>query len=107
MRCHRATQLGSMDRYGTHGAFLSNDCMLNDISICRNDGVGLAAPQVGVNVRLMVFNPTGVKGEPDYVLVNPKIVHSSKKKDIEEEGCLSFPKIYGDVEVRGNSQLHL
>ena len=30
--------------------------------LCRDDGVGLAAPQVGVNVRLMVFNETGQRG---------------------------------------------
>lgn len=47
----------------------------------------------------MVFNPTGQRGEEEYVLINPKIIHSNKRKDVEEEGCLSFPKIYGDVEV--------
>ncbi len=47
----------------------------------------------------MVFNPTGVKGEEEFVLVNPKLIHTSRRKDVEEEGCLSFPKIYGDVEV--------
>ena len=34
---------------------------------CRDDGVGLAAPQVGVNVRLMVFNEAGVKGKGEEV----------------------------------------
>jgi peptide deformylase len=34
------------------------------------------------------------------VLVNPKITKFSKTKDLFEEGCLSFPKIYADVEVR-------
>ncbi len=34
---------------------------------CRDDGVGLAAPQVGVNVRLMVFNESGVKGKGEEV----------------------------------------
>ena len=66
---------------------------------CRSDGVGLAAPQVGVNIRLMVFNPTGIQGDEEFVLVNPKLIHSNKRKDVEEEGCLSFPKIYADVEV--------
>ena len=47
----------------------------------------------------MVFNPTGVKGEEEFVLVNPKLIHTSRRKDVEEEGCLSFPKIYGDVVV--------
>ena len=68
--------------------------------LCRDDGVGLAAPQVGLNLRLMVFNPTGVRGEPDYILVNPRVIKSSNTADVSEEGCLSFPNIYGDVQVR-------
>uniref|UniRef100_A0A7N0UA93 Peptide deformylase n=1 Tax=Kalanchoe fedtschenkoi TaxID=63787 RepID=A0A7N0UA93_KALFE len=64
----------------------------------KTDGVGLAAPQVGVNVQLMVFNPEGVKGEgEEFVLVNPKLYKSSKKLVLFEEGCLSFPEIYADV----------
>lgn len=64
-----------------------------------DDGVGLAAPQVGVNVRMMVFNETGEKDRKDaeVVLVNPRIISFSKDKKVFEEGCLSFPKIYGDV----------
>jgi hypothetical protein len=69
---------------------------------CRDDGVGLAAPQVGVNVRLMVFNETGVKGQgTEVVLANPEILAWSKDVLLHEEGCLSFPAIYGDVEVGG------
>jgi hypothetical protein len=70
----------------------------------RDDGVGLAAPQVGVNVRLMVFNELGPEargGPTETILVNPEIVGRSKKLEVDEEGCLSFPKIYADVEVRG------
>ena len=65
----------------------------------RDDGVGLAAPQVGVNVRLMVYNPTGRRGDEEYILVNPKILHTSGKRDTAEEGCLSFPRLFADVEV--------
>lgn len=65
------------------------------------EGVGLAAPQVGVNYRMMVYNEAGEPGRgKEVVLVNPKIVKFSKTKDLFEEGCLSFPKIYADVEVR-------
>lgn len=64
--------------------------------------MGLAAPQVGVNVRLMVFNETGVKGQgSEVVLANPEILAWSKDVMMHEEGCLSFPAIYGDVEVGG------
>ena len=62
--------------------------------------MGLAAPQVGVNVRLMVFNETAQPGDPaETVLVNPIIIEKSKSTDMDVEGCLSFPKMYGDVEV--------
>lgn len=63
--------------------------------------MGLAAPQVGVNVRMMVFNEFGErdKKEGEVVLVNPRIITLSKDTSVFEEGCLSFPKIYGNVVV--------
>jgi len=64
------------------------------------EGVGLAAPQVGVNKRLMVYNESGDKKKwlDEVVMVNPRIVELSEAKDIETEGCLSFPDMSGDVE---------
>ena len=65
----------------------------------KTDGVGLAAPQVGVNVRLMVYNPEGEPGRgKEYTLVNPTITETSDEFEPFEEGCLSFPKMFGDVE---------
>ncbi len=72
--------------------------------LCRDDGVGLAAPQVGVNVRLMVYNPTGRRGDEEFILVNPKILNTSNKRETAEEGCLSFPRIFADVEVSSGTQ---
>ncbi|CAH8328204.1 unnamed protein product [Eruca vesicaria subsp. sativa] len=64
----------------------------------KTDGVGLSAPQVGLNVQLMVFNPAGESGEgEEIVLVNPKINKYSDKLVPFNEGCLSFPGIYADV----------
>ena len=61
--------------------------------------MGLAAPQVGVNVRLMVFNESGKRGAgSEVILVNPEIVASSTVTELDVEGCLSFPTIYADVE---------
>lgn len=62
-------------------------------------GVGLAAPQVGLQLNLLVLNPAGELGHPEEekVLVNPKI-EREKGREFGEEGCLSFPGIYGDVE---------
>lgn len=64
------------------------------------EGVGLAAPQVGVNKCLMVYNPTGDKKRwlDEVVLVNPRIVEFSESKEVDVEGCLSFPDMSGDVE---------
>ena len=56
------------------------------------DGVGLAAPQVGVSIRLAVIDAGGGESPP-YVLVNPEIVYSSADTEDYEEGCLSMPGI--------------
>ncbi|CAJ1780955.1 unnamed protein product [Sphenostylis stenocarpa] len=64
----------------------------------QTDGIGLSAPQVGINVQLMVFNPVGERGKgEEIVLVNPRISKYSKKLTLFNEGCLSFPEIYADV----------
>ena len=67
------------------------------------NGIGLAAPQVGLNIRLMVFNergekPKGTKHQTEHILVNPIITALSNKTSLGEEGCLSFPMVYGLVE---------
>ncbi|XP_030469982.2 peptide deformylase 1B, chloroplastic/mitochondrial [Syzygium oleosum] len=65
----------------------------------NTDGIGLSAPQVGINVQLMVFNPVGERGEgEEIVLVNPRVIKYSKKTVPFNEGCLSFPGIYADVQ---------
>lgn len=56
------------------------------------NGVGLAAPQVGVSLRLAVIDFDPEKHDPR-VLVNPVIVKRSGRKEACEEGCLSFPGI--------------
>ena len=62
-------------------------------------GVGLAAPQVGLGISLLVLNPSGDPEDRDEELVmqNPKIL-SRKTLEFGEEGCLSFPSIYAEVE---------
>ena len=58
-------------------------------------GVGLAAPQVGKNIRLFVINPTGEPGD-NRVYVNP-ILTEAEGEEEAEEGCLSLPDIHVTV----------
>jgi peptide deformylase len=60
-------------------------------------GVGLAAPQVGLKKRILVLNATGDTAD-ELVLVNPRILERSGPATVLEEGCLSFPGIYAEVE---------
>jgi peptide deformylase len=60
-------------------------------------GIGLAATQVDVHERLIVIDVSEQRDEP-LVLVNPEIVWSSAEKHLNEEGCLSVPGIYDNVE---------
>lgn len=66
-------------------------------------GVGLAAPQLGINKRLMVFNPEGKKEKwmSEVVLCNPRIVERGAGRETDEEGCLSFPGFTADVDRAG------
>jgi peptide deformylase len=58
-----------------------------------SQGIGLAAPQVGVSKRVTVIDLSmGKKPEDKLVLINPEII-SSDGRLYEEEGCLSFPEI--------------
>jgi peptide deformylase len=57
-------------------------------------GIGLAAPQVGRSERLAVIDVN----EKAFVIINPEIVDADAKKAKAEEGCLSIPDVYGDVE---------
>ncbi len=62
-------------------------------------GIGLAAPQIGVAKRVVVMD-VSAKDEPPQpmFLVNPEIVASGEGRVVAEEGCLSLPEIYADVE---------
>jgi peptide deformylase len=71
-------------------------------------GVGLAAPQLGVSQRLLVYRIG--PGAPVIALANPEVEWTSEEADLLEEGCLSLPGIHVDVErpvhvrVRGRDE---
>lgn len=67
------------------------------IDTVRNaDGIGLAAPQVGKSVKVIVVN-LEKSGVPLMALYNPKIVSRGLKRIDIEEGCLSIPEVFGMV----------
>lgn len=63
------------------------------------DGIGLAAPQVGLGLKIIVLDITNIEGYEDseysrLAIINPKIIWASTEEEIEKEGCLSFPGLY-------------
>jgi len=60
----------------------------------KKDGAGLAAPQVGKNIRLIVINN---EKDKTLFLINPKITKKSWAREIEEEGCLSVINDKGEI----------
>jgi len=70
---------------------------IRDMEKSMNDqkGVGLAAPQVGVNERIVIV----LLNERQVIsMVNPEITYFSDETVIDEEGCLSLPNVWGNVE---------
>lgn len=67
------------------------------------DGCGLAAPQVGVNQRVVIVDGTDLTDTYDYlkdfrrVMINPVVLEESKETCEFSEGCLSVPGIYAEV----------
>ncbi len=62
-----------------------------------HEGVGLAANQVALPLRMFVVNPAGKQGEgEELVLINP-VLQRPKGRESDREGCLSLPGLYGEV----------
>lgn len=61
------------------------------------DGVGLAAPQIGISQRIIVVDPHEEDVQP-FALINPQIVSYQRDRDRGEEGCLSIPGLKDVVE---------
>ena len=72
--------------------------LLDDMleTMYKAPGVGLAAPQVGINKRLVVID-VGEEGHGPWKLINPRIVEMSDEEENGSEGCLSCPGLVGDV----------
>lgn len=73
----------------------------------QSDGVALAAPQIGVSLRIFIVSgrvfeimyndEKETKEYPDMVFINPEIIKLSKETEILEEGCLSVRYLYGKI----------
>ncbi|MEI6119138.1 MAG: peptide deformylase [bacterium] len=68
----------------------------------QNKGVGLAAPQVGENIRVIATSQRDKKKTKDKflgetIMINPKIVEKSKETILREEACISLPNCLGMV----------
>jgi peptide deformylase len=67
------------------------------------EGIGLAAPQIGHSIRLLVIDTNPLKKDypecKDFkrVMINPEIIEKSDETIVQEEGCLSFPGIHEKV----------
>ncbi len=84
------------------GRFLNDviDLMKDELAK-QEDGVAIAAPQVGESIRLFILSPIAFhKNTKNFqtVYINPRILKSSKEKDFMLEGCLSVRWMYGEVE---------
>lgn len=60
-------------------------------------GIGLAAPQVGHEIRLLLAEDARHGAPRTLVLVNPEITFASRERDGYEEGCLSLPELFAEV----------
>ncbi len=78
----------------------------------RADGIGLAAPQIGLSIRVIVIDVTVLADEyPELadskkVLINPEILEVSGKDVSMEEGCLSLPGIHENVTRKDTIHIH-
>ena len=72
--------------------------LLDDMleTMYKASGVGLAAPQIGINKRLIVVD-VGDEGQGPWRLINPVIVSRSEEEELGSEGCLSCPGLVGNV----------
>jgi peptide deformylase len=65
------------------------------VTMKTGKGIGLAGPQVGLRDRIFVVN---LEGDKPRVFINPEIVGTSPELAAYEEGCLSIPGVYADLE---------
>ena len=92
-----STPLNIADVKSEYFISLANSMLLT-VTNPENEGVGIAAPQVGISKQLIAVQRIDKEGEPFEFYVNPKIVSFSGDKKTGGEGCLSVPGMKGLVD---------
>lgn len=67
----------------------------------ENQGIGLAAPQIGISQKIIIVT----EGKESHAFLNPRIVKRSKAQERDEEGCLSLPGLF--VKVLRSKQIEV
>lgn len=74
----------------------------------QNQGVGIAAPQIGINQRIFIYGFTNNPRYPDQapipltVMINPAVIKCSSEQELAFEGCLSLGTLRGEVQRASN-----
>ena len=82
-----------------------SESMLAYVKNPKHGGIGLAAPQVGINKRIIIAGLPKTHDDETYpivIMINPVILSKSAETSVDEEGCLSLPWLRGNV-VRSNN----
>ncbi len=66
-------------------------------TLADENGIGLAAPQIGISKRILVIDMSKSKDSRKITLINPKVIYKSEDFTDQEEGCLSIPDVWGNV----------
>ena len=93
-----------LDKQAAKVEFPLDEATILEISqmweVVKADGVGLAAPQIGVSKKICIIHLAEVekgKQAKDILLINPKIVFESQVETLMIEGCLSFPEQFYEI----------
>jgi peptide deformylase len=108
---HIAEEVSISDITSPHIQKIIHDMytVLNNYAVEGFNGVAIAAPQIGVSLRIFVVHNTDPQDTkkiiPDLVAINPRILKSSKQQHIVGEGCLSVGEQYGTIQRAKNVTL--
>lgn len=81
-------------QFGIDGDALELEKSMIDFMI-ENNGIGLAANQIGITKRVFVMGSTRIEGFPaPFAIFNPVIKEASSELVLDDEGCLSYPGLY-------------